>query len=111
MIKANRRSWPHERNQTTSAAGGPAAKLGAASIAALSLELSAAVELRRLFPGVTDNAQARECVRVSLQAGCRCRLDCPGYLGAGSHRERPPGIGKPGDLTLAAGLPPTASAD
>ena len=28
-------------------------------------ELSAAVELRRLFPGVTDNAQARECARIS----------------------------------------------
>jgi hypothetical protein len=27
-------------------------------------ELSAAVELRRLFPGVTDNAQARECARA-----------------------------------------------
>jgi hypothetical protein len=27
-------------------------------------ELSAAVELRRLFPGVTDNAEARECVRA-----------------------------------------------
>jgi hypothetical protein len=27
-------------------------------------ELSAAVELRRLFPGVTDNVQARECARV-----------------------------------------------
>jgi hypothetical protein len=27
-------------------------------------ELSAAVELRRLFPGVTDNVQARERVRV-----------------------------------------------
>ena len=26
-------------------------------------ELSAAVELRRLFPGVTDNAAARECAR------------------------------------------------
>lgn len=26
--------------------------------------MSAAVELRRLFPGVTDNAQARECARV-----------------------------------------------
>ena len=24
-------------------------------------ELSAAVELRRLFPGITDNAKAREC--------------------------------------------------
>ena len=27
-------------------------------------ELSAAIELRRLFPGVTGNVQARECVRV-----------------------------------------------
>jgi hypothetical protein len=27
-------------------------------------ELSAAVELRRLFPGVIDNAQARECARI-----------------------------------------------
>ncbi len=27
-------------------------------------ELSAVIELRRLFPGVTDNQQARECVRT-----------------------------------------------
>ena len=27
-------------------------------------ELSAALELRRLFPGITDNAQARECART-----------------------------------------------
>jgi hypothetical protein len=27
-------------------------------------ELSAAVELRRLFPGVTDNAEARDCART-----------------------------------------------
>jgi hypothetical protein len=27
-------------------------------------ELSAAIELRRLFPGVTDNAQARACART-----------------------------------------------
>ena len=27
-------------------------------------ELSAAVELRRLFPGMTDTAQARECART-----------------------------------------------
>jgi hypothetical protein len=27
-------------------------------------ELSAAVELRRLFPGVTDNAESRECART-----------------------------------------------
>jgi hypothetical protein len=27
-------------------------------------ELSAAIELRRLFPGITDNAAARECART-----------------------------------------------
>jgi hypothetical protein len=27
-------------------------------------ELSAVIELRRLLPGVTDNRQARECVRM-----------------------------------------------
>ena len=27
-------------------------------------ELSAAIELRRLFPGITDNAKARECART-----------------------------------------------
>jgi hypothetical protein len=27
-------------------------------------ELSAAVELRRRFPGITDNVQARECART-----------------------------------------------
>ena len=27
-------------------------------------ELSAAIELRRLFPGITDNTKARECVRI-----------------------------------------------
>jgi hypothetical protein len=27
-------------------------------------ELSAAIELRRLFPGITDNVQARECARI-----------------------------------------------
>ena len=27
-------------------------------------ELSAALELRRLFPGITDHAQARECART-----------------------------------------------
>jgi hypothetical protein len=27
-------------------------------------ELSAAIELRRLFPGVIDNAKARECART-----------------------------------------------
>ena len=27
-------------------------------------ELSAALEVRRLFPGITDNAKARECART-----------------------------------------------
>jgi hypothetical protein len=27
-------------------------------------ELSAAIELRRRFPGITDNAKARECARI-----------------------------------------------
>ena len=27
-------------------------------------EFSAAIELRRLFPGITDNARARECART-----------------------------------------------
>jgi hypothetical protein len=27
-------------------------------------ELSAAIELRRIFPGITDNAQARMCART-----------------------------------------------
>jgi hypothetical protein len=30
-------------------------------------ELSAAIELRRRFPGITDNAEARECAQA---AGC-----------------------------------------
>ncbi len=29
-------------------------------------ELSAAIELRRLFPGITDNAHARTCARMIL---------------------------------------------
>jgi hypothetical protein len=28
------------------------------------VEFSAAIELRRRFPGITDNAQARECART-----------------------------------------------
>lgn len=27
-------------------------------------ELSAAIEVRRLFPGIVDNAKARECARI-----------------------------------------------
>ena len=32
-------------------------------------ELSAVIELRRLFPGVTDNRQARECLRTIADWG------------------------------------------
>jgi len=31
-------------------------------------EFAAAVELRRLFPGVTDNAEARQCARTATMA-------------------------------------------
>jgi hypothetical protein len=39
-------------------------------------ELSAAIELRRLFPGIADNAKARECARTiagwkPLPAACQ----------------------------------------
>jgi hypothetical protein len=39
-------------------------------------EFAAAIELRRRFPGITDNAQARECARTiaGWMAGGRCRL-------------------------------------
>ena len=37
-------------------------------------EFSAAVELRRLFPAVTDTAQARACSRTI--AGCPCPSRC-----------------------------------
>jgi hypothetical protein len=42
-------------------------EIGAAAIRAVFEqrgEFAAAVELRRLFPGITDNAQARECARA-----------------------------------------------
>jgi hypothetical protein len=44
-------------------------------------ELSAAIELRRLFPGVTDNVQARECARVCGLAAATTRC-----LAAGTGR-------------------------
>jgi hypothetical protein len=42
-------------------------------------EFSAAVELRRRFPGITDNTQARECARTipdgrRWRQRCRCRF-------------------------------------
>ena len=48
-------------------------------------ELSAAVELRRLFPGVTDNVQARECARVI--AGWKPLASHPHRLPRGRSRE------------------------
>jgi hypothetical protein len=38
-------------------------------------ELSAAIELRRRFPGITDNARAREQARGSSPGGNRCHHD------------------------------------
>lgn len=40
-------------------------------------ELSAAVELRRRFPGITDNAQARLCVRSILGWRSPAAAPCP----------------------------------
>ena len=37
-------------------------------------EFAAAIELRRLFPGITNNAQARSAPAPS-PAGSRCRCD------------------------------------
>ena len=61
-------------------------------------EFAAAIELRRLFPGITDNAQARECARTisigyDLRASrCRrattvrdCRLRLPARVEAALH--------------------------
>jgi hypothetical protein len=41
-------------------------------------ELSAAVELRRLFPGVTDMVEARECARTI--AGWEPLIEKPGLV-------------------------------
>jgi hypothetical protein len=38
-------------------------------------EFSAAVELRRLFPGIRDTEQARVCVRT-IAGGGRCPSGC-----------------------------------
>jgi hypothetical protein len=54
-------------------------------------ELSAAIELRRLFPGLTDNAQARECARtIAGWQPLRCGVN------------RPPSGGPQADVTGAA---------
>jgi hypothetical protein len=40
-------------------------------------EFSAAVELRRLFPGITDTAQARQCARTVAGFSQDLRLQFP----------------------------------
>jgi hypothetical protein len=49
-------------------------------------ELSAAVELRRLFPGITDNAAARECVRSIARwkplPAAACQITPSRFVGA-----------------------------
>jgi hypothetical protein len=56
-------------------------------------ELSAAVELRRLFPGITDNAAARECARTIASwkplPAAACRLPRYAFVGAGFGRRSP----------------------
>ena len=48
-------------------------------------EFAAAVELRRLFPGITDNMQARECARTI--AGWKPLPLRPPRLRRSRHRE------------------------
>jgi hypothetical protein len=52
-------------------------------------ELSAAVELRRLYPAITDTAQA--CASVRTIAGWK-PLPVPGAAGARGDAYRPPGL-------------------
>ena len=50
-------------------------------------EFAAAVELRRLFPGVLDNAEARECARATASGSPWPFRDVPpGRLLANGHR-------------------------
>jgi hypothetical protein len=56
-------------------------------------ELSAAIELRRLFPGITSNAQARECARTiagwqPLRPVKRLPTPPPGALRSGASSRR-----------------------
>ena len=62
---------PNENLQQLSYAGGPTFSQKLPNLIAVPIELtvpggefSAAIELRRLFPGITDNAKARECARI-----------------------------------------------
>ena len=36
-------------------------------------ELSAAIEVRRRFPGITENVNAPECARIHRRDAARCR--------------------------------------
>jgi hypothetical protein len=56
-------------------------------------ELSAAIELRRLFPGITDNAQARQCARTIAAAAAAA---------AAAGEAAAEGPATPGALTPAA---------
>jgi hypothetical protein len=54
-------------------------------------ELSAAVEVRRLFPGITDNAEALSCTRTiagwkTAARGGLSELPCYAFVGAGLGR-------------------------
>jgi hypothetical protein len=51
-------------------------------------EFSAAIELRRLFPGIADNAQARECVRTIASWKPLPKPLRPARLRAGSATDR-----------------------
>jgi hypothetical protein len=61
-------------------------------------EMSAAIELRRWFPGITDNVAARECVRSIARwkplPAAACQIARYAFVGAGLGRRR-------GDRTLS----------
>ena len=51
-------------------------------------EFSAAVELRRLFPGVADNAEARECARTIASWEAAASVGAPRQArSAAGHRQ------------------------
>jgi hypothetical protein len=59
----------HRRREPISRVTAEPARLGSAAATIRAAfeqggELSAAIELRRLFPGITDNTKARECARA-----------------------------------------------
>src|SRR5271167_4459328 len=57
-------SWPRHPHAPTMFVVSEAEAAAIRAVFQRSDELSAAMELRRLFPGITDNAQARECART-----------------------------------------------